>query len=93
MGNGIAIVTNAGGPGIMASDAAERLGMKIAHLTPEITEKLQAALPPSASAPVWEEIAREPAAVVPDLMIRTGFCLVTLRAVSMNFWPLVMPSR
>jgi acetate---CoA ligase (ADP-forming) len=50
MGNGIAIVTNAGGPGIMASDAAERMGMKIAHLSPEITEKLQAALPPSASA-------------------------------------------
>ena len=49
MGNGVAIVTNAGGPGILASDAAERLGLKIAHLSPEITEKLQAALPPSAA--------------------------------------------
>ncbi|MHB0869971.1 MAG: acetate--CoA ligase alpha subunit [Chloroflexota bacterium] len=50
MGNGVAVVTNAGGPGIMASDAAERLGLRIASLTPETTEKLQAALPPQASA-------------------------------------------
>ncbi|MGE5618074.1 MAG: acetate--CoA ligase alpha subunit [Sphingomonadaceae bacterium] len=50
LGNGVAVVTNAGGPGIMASDAAERLGLKIANLTPETTEKLQAALPPQASA-------------------------------------------
>ncbi|MGI5836509.1 MAG: acetate--CoA ligase family protein, partial [Chloroflexota bacterium] len=50
MGNGVAVVTNAGGPGIMASDAAERLGLRIASLSPETTEKLQAALPPQASA-------------------------------------------
>ena len=50
MGNQVAVVTNAGGPGIMASDAAERLGLKIASLSPETTEKLQAALPPQASA-------------------------------------------
>ena len=49
-GNGVAVVTNAGGPGIMASDAAERLGLNIATLTPSTTEKLQAALPPQASA-------------------------------------------
>jgi len=49
-GTGVAVVTNAGGPGIMASDAAERLGLKIATLTTETTEKLQAALPPQASA-------------------------------------------
>lgn len=50
MGNGVAVVTNAGGPGIMASDAAERLGLRITSLTPETTDKLQAALPPQASA-------------------------------------------
>lgn len=49
-GEGIAIVTNAGGPGIMASDAAERIGMRIAHLAEETTRKLQEALPPQASA-------------------------------------------
>ncbi|HEX9015326.1 MAG TPA: acetate--CoA ligase family protein [Chloroflexota bacterium] len=49
-GDGIAVVTNAGGPGILASDAAERLGMRIAHLTEETTAKLQEVLPPTASA-------------------------------------------
>jgi acetyl coenzyme A synthetase (ADP forming)-like protein len=49
-GDGIAVITNAGGPGIMASDAAERIGMRIAHLSEETTRKLQEALPPQASA-------------------------------------------
>jgi acetyltransferase len=45
----IAVVTNAGGPGIMASDAIERAGMRLASLTPEIQQKLRAALPAAAS--------------------------------------------
>jgi len=45
----VAVVTNAGGPGIMASDAIERIGMRLASLTPEIQQKLRAALPPAAS--------------------------------------------
>lgn len=45
----IAVVTNAGGPGIMASDAIEKSGMRLASLTPEIQQKLRAALPPAAS--------------------------------------------
>ncbi len=45
----VAVVTNAGGPGIMASDAIERSGMRLASLTPEIQQKLRAALPPAAS--------------------------------------------
>ena len=31
----VAVITNAGGPGIMASDAIERAGMHLASLTPE----------------------------------------------------------
>jgi acetyltransferase len=46
----IAVVTNAGGPGIMASDAIEHAGMRLASLTTETKQKLQAALPPAASA-------------------------------------------
>ena len=34
-GDAIAVVTNAGGPGIMASDAIERAGLRLASLTPE----------------------------------------------------------
>ncbi len=45
----IAVVTNAGGPGIMASDAIERAGMRLASLTPELQQALRAALPPAAS--------------------------------------------
>jgi acetyltransferase len=46
----VAVVTNAGGPGIMASDAIERCGMHLASLTPENQQAIRAALPAAASA-------------------------------------------
>jgi len=49
-GDRIAIVTNAGGPGILATDALERDGLQIPRLSQEITEKLTAKLPGAASA-------------------------------------------
>jgi len=48
-GDKIAIVTNAGGPGIMATDAAIRHGLKLAQLSPQTCEKLAESLPPNAS--------------------------------------------
>jgi acetyltransferase len=48
-GKRIAIITNAGGPGILASDALEKLGFKIADLTEETTQALRILLPPEAS--------------------------------------------
>ncbi|UCC23382.1 MAG: acetate--CoA ligase family protein [Planctomycetota bacterium] len=48
-GNRIAIVTNAGGPGIMATDAAIRHGLQIATFSEETKEKLRQELPPAAS--------------------------------------------
>ena len=48
-GNSIAIVTNAGGPGIMATDAAARHGLKIAQLSDKTKEVLRVNLPPTAS--------------------------------------------
>lgn len=48
-GNRIAIVTNAGGPGIMATDAMERLGLKLAAPSQATQETLLKALPPAAS--------------------------------------------
>ena len=45
----VAVVTNAGGPGIMASDAIERAGMRLASLTPELQQHMRANLPPAAS--------------------------------------------
>jgi acetyltransferase len=45
----LAILTNAGGPGIIAADAAERLGVPLAPLAPATVERLRAALPPTAA--------------------------------------------
>jgi acetyl coenzyme A synthetase (ADP forming)-like protein len=45
----IAIVTNAGGPGIMATDACEHAGLQLASLGNEVRDRLRRALPPDAS--------------------------------------------
>ena len=45
----IAIVTNAGGPGIMATDAASRYGLKIAQLSDKTKEILKENLPSTAN--------------------------------------------
>ena len=48
-GERVAIITNAGGPGIMAADAAETLGLKMISPTPETQRKLKEQLPPAAA--------------------------------------------
>jgi acetyltransferase len=49
-GDRIAIITNAGGPGILATDAIERAGLKIARFENETIHKLESYLPDAASA-------------------------------------------
>lgn len=49
-GNRIAVVTNAGGPGIMMSDALEMAGLKIADLSKKTQKKLMANMPDAGSA-------------------------------------------
>ncbi|HIP86909.1 MAG TPA: CoA-binding protein [Anaerolineales bacterium] len=49
-GDRVAIVTNAGGPGILATDALEHAGLRLARLKPETIESLTADLPSAASA-------------------------------------------
>jgi acetyltransferase len=49
-GDRIAIVTNAGGPGILATDALERAGLKLARFKPERIRALEQFLPDAASA-------------------------------------------
>ncbi len=46
LGPGLAIVTNAGGPGVMATDALIALGGELAELSPETIERLNGVLPP-----------------------------------------------
>ena len=48
-GDRIAIVTNAGGPGIMATDAVVRHGLKLAKFTEETEELLKECLPSTAN--------------------------------------------
>jgi acetyltransferase len=49
-GDKIAIVTNAGGPGILATDAIERSGLQLARFDPKIIRALEEFLPDAASA-------------------------------------------
>jgi acetyltransferase len=49
-GNRLAIITNAGGPGIMATDAAIAAGLKLAKLNDETKEKLKPPVLPEAAA-------------------------------------------
>lgn len=48
-GKRVAVVTNAGGPGIMAADAIEREGLSFAKLTPATESALAAQLPAAAN--------------------------------------------
>lgn len=48
-GNRVAIVTNAGGPGIMATDAAVRYGLELSKLEKRTIDTLKKALPKTAS--------------------------------------------
>ncbi|MHA1465549.1 MAG: acetate--CoA ligase family protein, partial [Candidatus Heimdallarchaeaceae archaeon] len=48
-GNKIVIITNAGGPGILATDAAEKFGLELATISPEIKSKMKAFLPSAAN--------------------------------------------
>lgn len=46
-GNRLAIVTNGGGPGVMATDRASDLGLVMANLSDETIQKLNKVLPPN----------------------------------------------
>ena len=48
-GSRVAVITNAGGPGIMAADAIEQIGLTFANLADETIEKLTSKLPPAAN--------------------------------------------
>jgi acetyl coenzyme A synthetase (ADP forming)-like protein len=48
-GPGVAVITNAGGPGIMAADAVEQYGLTFAKLTDKTIKKLSSRLPPAAN--------------------------------------------
>ncbi len=48
-GRGVMVVTNGGGPGILAVDACEKMGLDLPLLEQDLREKLSSKLPPHAS--------------------------------------------
>ncbi|MFA4640337.1 acetate--CoA ligase family protein [Pyrococcus kukulkanii] len=48
-GKRVAVVTNSGGPGVLATDKLERLGLEIAKLSDKTVEELKTFLPPQCS--------------------------------------------
>jgi acetyl coenzyme A synthetase (ADP forming)-like protein len=48
-GNGLLVITNAGGPGIIAADTAERLGVELPQMTKESITAMALKLPPNAT--------------------------------------------
>ncbi|MBN2654950.1 MAG: acetate--CoA ligase family protein [Nitrospirae bacterium] len=48
-GNRLLVITNAGGPGIIAADASEKLGVSLPQMTKESISAIQNKLPPNAS--------------------------------------------
>src|SRR5690242_7565617 len=49
LGNRVAVLTNAGGLGILCADACEGAGLTLPQLAPETVEGLRAAMPEEAS--------------------------------------------
>ena len=45
LGDRVAILTNSGGPGVMAADYAEKIGLRLAELSPETLQQLNDHLP------------------------------------------------
>jgi acetyltransferase len=73
-GDRIAIVTNAGGPGILAADALERAGLTLAHFQPGTIKILHEGLPETASTGNPVDVLGDAS---PD---RYGFALETVSA-------------
>lgn len=48
-GNRLCIITNAGGPGIITADAAEKAGLEVPSISEELQDKLSKDLPPTVS--------------------------------------------
>lgn len=71
LGKRLGIVTNAGGPGILCTDAVENMGMSLASLDPSTVEKLRTKLPPAANFHNPVDVLGDAKAEVYDFAIRT----------------------
>ncbi len=72
-GNRVAIITNGGGPGIMATDACIRYGLRIAEFSEKTKKKLRAGLPKAASVNNPVDIIGDAQADRYEVAIRAAF--------------------
>jgi len=70
-GKRICIVTNAGGPGIICTDACERFGLELAKLDPKTIEKLKEKMPAAGSVGNPVDVLGDAKAALYDYAIRT----------------------
>lgn len=70
-GSRIGIVTNAGGPGILCTDAVERAGMSLASLSEETVAKLKSKLPAAANFHNPVDVLGDAKAALYDFAIET----------------------
>lgn len=70
-GTSIAIVTNAGGAGILATDAAVRYGLRLASFSEETAKKLRELLPPTVNVANPVDMTGEPNEQRYDTIVRT----------------------
>ncbi|MFN4219039.1 MAG: acetate--CoA ligase alpha subunit, partial [Candidatus Bipolaricaulia bacterium] len=70
-GNRIAIVTNAGGAGILATDAAVRYGLQLTSFSAETARKLRELLPPTVNVANPVDMTGEPNEHRYDTIVRT----------------------
>ncbi|MHB9024942.1 MAG: acetate--CoA ligase alpha subunit [Armatimonadota bacterium] len=70
-GKRVGIVTNAGGPGILCTDAIERAGLALASLDPTTVETLRTKLPPAANFHNPVDVLGDAKAAVYDFAIKT----------------------
>ncbi len=70
-GKRVAIVTNAGGPGILCTDAVEKMGLELAVIKPETVEELKTRMSPSSNFHNPVDVLGDAKADMYDFAIRT----------------------
>jgi len=83
----VAVVTNAGGPGIMAADAVEQIGLSMSPLTDESREAMRPHLPEAASVANPIDVLGDADPVRYEMAIRTALADPTVDAVVVLLTP------
>jgi acetyl coenzyme A synthetase (ADP forming)-like protein len=89
-GKNVLIVTNGGGPGILAADACEKQGLELPMLEYNLREKLRTSLPPHASVNNPVDVLGDADASRYELAVKTGLKSQNIDAVIVILTPQAM---